>query len=196
MDDTLYDYLGQLRHDLELLRSPDEPPLPRDLWTSSQPWLRRRSHLITSRPGWWLNLPKFPLGWDLYEKAVDIGYQIEIVTKGPSANFRAWAEKAERVCRDFGAAAVPNIVGGTKSRYYASVLVDDYPGYVLEWLAHRPRGLAILPAHDYNSDFSHPNAIRYDGTNMKVVAEAMTRAFHRKPGEHWRTASGSRPRGS
>src|SRR5690606_20556381 len=170
----------------ELLQAPLEAPLPRDLWSKPKPWLRRRMHAITSKPGWWLNLPKLQIGWEMYAAAVDVGFDVEILTKGPSRNFCAWAEKAERISRDFGQAAVPNIVGKTKRRYYGRVLVDDYPPYVLDWLAHRPRGLAVLPAHDYNADFVHPGAIRYDGTNMSVVAEAMSLAFHRKPGEHWR----------
>lgn len=188
MDDTLYDYLGQLRQDLELIRSPTDPPLPPNLWTDLPPWLRRRILLITSRPGWWLKLPKYRLGWDLYETAVEIGYAVEILTKGPSENFYAWAEKAERISKDLGKTAVANIVGKSKQLYYGRVLVDDYPRYVSEWLAHRPRGLAILPAQAYNAEFSHPNAIRYDGTNMKIIADAMRRAFDRKPGEHWRAA--------
>jgi len=72
------------------------------------------------------------------------------------------------------------------SSTYARVLVDDYPPYVLDWLAHRPRGLVIMPAQNYNADVTHPNVIRYDGTNLDRVIETMTRAFNRKPGEPWR----------
>lgn len=186
MDDTLYDYAGQLRRDLELLRSPGEEPLPQNLWSGAAPWLKRRIDLIRSQPRWWLNLPKFQLGWDIYAVAVDIGYEVEILTKGPSSSSNAWSEKAERVWKDFGGRVALNIAGRTKRRTYARVLVDDYPPYVLDWLAHRPRGLVIMPAHDYNAGIEHPNVIRYDGTNIDVVVGAMTRAFQRAPGEPWR----------
>jgi len=188
LDDTLYDYVGQLRRDLERLQSPHEGPLPANFWVKLPPWLKRRIDVVRNQPGWWLNLPRFPLGWHVYDIAVEIGYTVEILTKGPSNNFNAWSEKAERVWRDFGRDTPANVVGSTKRRTYARVLVDDYLPYVLEWLAHRPRGLAIVPAHDYNVDLDHPNAIRYDGTNLDVVAEAMTRAFNRKSGESWRQA--------
>lgn len=63
MDDTLYDYVGQLRRDLEALQSPHEPPLPENLFRDTPAWLRRRMNLIKSQPGWWLNLPRLQLGW-------------------------------------------------------------------------------------------------------------------------------------
>ena len=186
LDDALYDYAGQLRRDLELLMSPQEEPLAENLWIGAAPWLKRRMHMIKNQPGWWLNLPRFQLGWDVYAVAVKIGYEIEILTKGPSSTFGAWSEKAERVWKDFGREVAVNIVGGTKRRTYARVLVDDYPPYIFDWLTHRPRGLAIMPAHEYSADIEHPNIIRYDGTNLDDVAEAMTRAFERAPGEPWR----------
>lgn len=185
MDDTLYDYVGQLRRDLASLQCPTEEPLPANLWNDPAPWLKHRMDFIRNQPGWWLNLPRFPLGWHVYAVAVEIGYAVEILTKGPSNNFRAWSEKAERVWRDFGPNTALNIVGATKGRNYARVLVDDYPPYLLEWLAHRPRGLAIMPAHNHNTDTKHPNIIRYDGTNLDRVAEAMTLAFNREAGEPW-----------
>jgi len=183
MDDTLYDYVGQLRRDLEALQSPHEPPLPENLFRDTPAWLRRRMNLIKSQPGWWLNLPRLQLGWDIYAIARDIGYSVEVLTKGPARNFSAWSEKAERVWKDFGQDVAINIVGATKRRTYARVLVDDYPEYVLDWLAHRPRGLVIMPAQPYNVSITHPNVIRYDGTNLEQVTEAMVRAFSREPGE-------------
>src|SRR5690606_6980739 len=93
MDDTLYDYAGQLRRDLEALQSPSDPPLPEDLFRDPEPWLRRRIDVIRRQPGWWLNLPRLKLGWDIYEVAVQIGYTVEILSKGPFRNARAWAEK-------------------------------------------------------------------------------------------------------
>jgi len=118
MDDTLYDYVGQLRRDLECLQSPQEQSLCVNLWNDPAPWLKRRIELIKSQPGWWLNLPRFQLGWDVYAAAVDIGYVVEILTKGPANNFSAWSEKAERVRRDFGPEVALNIVGATKRRTY------------------------------------------------------------------------------
>jgi hypothetical protein len=49
------------------------------------------------------------------------------------------------------------------------VLVDDYPPYVQRWLAWRPRGRVIMPAHAWNAGFSHPNVLRYAGDNLEEV---------------------------
>jgi hypothetical protein len=182
MDDTLYDYAGQLRRDLEALQSPSDPLLPEDLFSDPEPWLRRRIDVIRRQPGWWLNLPRLKLGWDIYEVAVQIGYTVEILSKGPFRNARAWAEKVERVQQDFGSEVAINLVGRTKCRTYGRVLVDDYPPYALDWLKFRPRGLVIMPAQPYNEGINHSNIIRYDGTNREQVTEAMTRAFSREPG--------------
>ena len=82
-----------------------------------------------------------------------------------------------------------DIVGKSKGGVYGRVLVDDWPGYVEDWLAHRPRGLAIMPAHPYNEDFKHPNVIRYltrDARSNRLVGAALKAAFHRKEGQHWK----------
>jgi hypothetical protein len=31
----------------------------------------------------------------------------------------------------------------------------------------------ILPAHPWNAEFKHPNAIRYDGSNLPQVVDAL-----------------------
>jgi 5'-nucleotidase len=49
------------------------------------------------------------------------------------------------------------------------VLVDDWPEYIHRWLTWRPRGLVIVPAQPWNVGFSHPKALRYDGTNPDMV---------------------------
>ncbi len=40
-----------------------------------------------------------------------------------------------------------------------------------------------MPANDSNKNFSHPQVIRYDGTNLNRVKEAMIKAKNRKRGE-------------
>ena len=43
------------------------------------------------------------------------------------------------------------------------------------WLEWRPRGLVVLPAQPWNHGFSHPNAIRYDGSNLHEIRAALRR---------------------
>lgn len=184
MDNTLFDYEGQMRRDMRLLMSPCEEE-PENLWDESKPYLKARMNLIKMRPGWWRDLPKFQLGWDVYEVAKALNFDITILTKGPQSKPHAWAEKVECITRHFGCDLSIDIVGETKKRSWGLFLVDDYPEYVKDWLKHRPRGLVIMPAQPYNADFTHPNLIRYDGTNIEEVRAALTAVRNRKPGEHW-----------
>ena len=182
MDGTLFDYDGQLRTDLAALMSPNEE-MPDDIFDESLPWIKARMHLIKSQPGWWRNLPRFQLGWDVYEVAINLGFCIDILTKGPRSKPQAWAEKVECIMNHFGEDVVPNIVGKTKKRYYGAFLCDDYPPYVEDWLEHRPRGLVIMPAHCYNKHVTHPNVIRYDGSNLQEVRNALTVVMNREDGQ-------------
>ena len=82
-----------------------------------------------------------------------------------------------------------DIVGRDKGGTYGRVLVDDYPKYLADWLKHRQRGLAIMPAHSYNEGFTHPNVIRYDGTNKAEVYDALRAAYERKSNQHWKRST-------
>lgn len=191
MDNTLYGYQEQLLKDMKRLAAPGEPELPTNLHDSeSCPWLKARMDMIRMVPGWWRNLPRHEPGWEVLDLARKIGYEIEILTKGPRSKPHAWAEKAEAIARDFSREddVAVNIVGKTKKRTYGRVLVDDYEDYVLAWLEKRPRGLVIMPAHDYNQTTSHPNVIRYDGSleSKAEVHRALWAAFERTDGEHWK----------
>jgi len=174
MDNTLCDYSGQLRRDLELLRSPEEPAIG-DFGNDNPEWLLNRMRLVKSQPGWWLELPELDSGVVLLKAAMKCGYSPHILTKGPHGNARAWEEKVlwcrQRLPREAG--NVPVTITEDKSVVYGWVLFDDWPPYVKAWLEWRPRGFAIMPAQDYNEDFLHPRALRYDGlseTYDKVVA--------------------------
>ena len=61
--------------------------------------------------------------------------------------------------------------------------MDDYPDYALRWLEWRKRGLVIMPAHEYNKDFKHPNVIRYTGENLEEVKRGLEKAYKRQSGE-------------
>ena len=190
MDGTLFDYSKQLKEDLQKLQSPNDPELPDDVHDESLPWLKARMDLIKSVPGWWRNLPKFELGWQILDIIFDMNFDCEILTKGPRSKPHAWAEKVQCINDHFGNKINVNVVGKSKAKTYGHVLVDDYPQYVLEWLEHRPRGLVIVPAHFYNMNVNHPNIIRYDGNNKDEINEALSAVVNRVGKQHWRLTSG------
>ena len=198
MDGTLFDYEGQMREDLFSMMSPGEPDpymvanpnYIKDLWSAENehPWLKVRMDFIKSKIGWWRNLPRFQLGWDVLRACKKLGFEVQILTKGPHKKGHAWAEKFDciRSCPELKDCVIH--MSEAKGQVYGQVLVDDYKPYVEEWLLHRKRGLVIIPAATHNVDFEHPNAIRYDGTSRAIgkVYDALAAVVLRKPKQHWR----------
>lgn len=137
----------------------------------AESYIEARRHMITCQVGWWKNLPKLKLGFDILEQIHSMGYECVVLTKGPSRKFNAWSEKVEW-CRNNLTEYISGVtITEDKGLVYGKILVDDYPDYCDAWLKHRPRGLVIMPAQPYNEDYKHPNAIRYDGTNMSEVVK-------------------------
>jgi hypothetical protein len=193
MDGTLFDYEGQMKKDLIAIAAPEEEVdagliYISDLWKLAKqyPYIEKRVDLIRRQPGWWRNLPRFTLGWNVYHMAVAVGFCTKILTKGPRSKSTAWAEKVDCITDHFGEEMPIDIVGKNKNDTYGRVLVDDFPEYVEGWLANRPRGLAILPAGTCNKGFQHPNAIVYDGSNDEEVYAALRSAYRRDSKQHWK----------
>lgn len=181
LDGTLCDYDGALLNALNRIRSPNEPVLG-ELNREDEPeYIIERRKLITSSKDWWITLPKFQLGWDILGIARELEYRIMVLTQGPRKIPQAWSGKKEWI--DVNLGDVDVTITRDKGLVYGKVLVDDYPDYMDRWLEYRPRGLGIMPAHHYNEGYSHPNVIRYTGSNLDEVREAMTRAKLRQPRE-------------
>jgi hypothetical protein len=184
MDGSLFDYNGHIVESLKAIAGPDDGPLdgdPHDL-EEKYPYLKARMDLIKSVPGWWRSMPILPGGFAVYELAQEIGFDNRILTKGPKKKSQAWMEKLECCHHHFGEDINISIVT-TKGETYGKVLYDDYTPFMKAWLKHRPNGLGIMPATSYNQDFSHPNVLKFDGTNLDQVQAALEFAFNRQAGE-------------
>jgi|SRR5579883_128420 len=184
MDGSLADYDGALVRDLELLRSPEELAITREnLWQIElREHILARMRLIKAQPGWWLNLDPIPMGMKILALCEQHGFGIHILTKGPKRYALAWDEKVRWCQRHIG----PDVdihLTSDKGMVYGKLLYDDYPDYMLRWLRHRPRGLGIMPVCPHNQDFTHPNVVRWDGTNLDEVSRAISIAKDRIPGE-------------
>lgn len=174
MDGTLCDYDGGLFEALEKLRSPQEESF-RNFWRNDIPeYLRRRIDLIRSSEDWWVNLPKFCLGWDVLDIAKELEYRIMILTQGPRRNPSAWSGKKKWIDNSLGY-DVDISITRDKSLVYGRILVDDFPGYINRWLEWRKNGLVIMPANASNENYRHEQVIRYDGENLEEVRKAMER---------------------
>src|SRR5579859_3874035 len=102
LDGSLADYDGTLMADLERMRGPTEPAVREVRAAFSQPHLRTRIDAITLRPGWWAGLPPLAAGMAVYHLAKEIGFDCQVLTKGPKYQPRAWAEKVEWCQRHLG----------------------------------------------------------------------------------------------
>ena len=180
LDGTLADFDAAMWTELNKITSPYEDI--KTPWDRSKPWLNARRKLIMRQPGYWRNLQKFQLGFNVLDIALTLGFENHVLTKGPSASSIAWGEKVEW-CKNHLPKEVKITMTEDKGLVYGKVLVDDWPEYVERWLEWRPRGLVIMPAHEHNEGFNHPNVIRYDGSNLVEVQQAMTYSFSRKAGE-------------
>ena len=178
MDGTLCDYDKSLLEKLEELRSPNEPVWNNFINDGMPEYIRRRADMIRRSEEWWANLPKLPLGWDILEIAKEVGYKIMILTQGPRKNPFSWSGKKMWIDKNLGE-DVDLTITRDKGLVYGKVLVDDFGPYVERWLTWRSRGTVIMPANELNKNFSHPQVIRYDGSNLNEVKEAMIRARRR-----------------
>jgi 5'-nucleotidase len=178
MDGTLVDYDSAIVRDMEALRSPKEPRVSSHPQDSSPAYLRARVDLIRSSVEWWANLPKFKLGFDVWKVTQKLGYRHMILTAGPKRTPNAWTGKKLWIDTNIGQ-NVDITITRDKGLVYGRILVDDWPAYVKRWLEWRPRGLVIMPAHPHNKGFSHPQVIRYDGTNLQEVRKALEKEAQR-----------------
>jgi len=193
MDNTLFDYEGQMRADLAKIASPNDPDFSTiNLWAEgdTNPWLEARMDLIKKQPGWWRDLPPICSGFDLLLMAQQIGFCCKILTKGPRRKSVAWMEKVDCIDKHFGPDMEVDLVSKSKRGVYGRVLVDDYGPYMDAWLETRPRGLGIMPAMPYNEDYCNPNVIRYTVDNKSEVEAAMRAAFKRAAHQHWHDLAG------
>lgn len=161
MDGTVADWDGAVRRDLAKMQGPNDPPIP-EVMDTFHGLLKPRIDIIKSQPGWWRNLEPLPFGFHIKALLDTVGYNVQVLTKGPGKYPAAWGEKVEW-CAKWLPGTMVNIVSD-KSLFYGKVLVDDYPPYVLKWLTARPRGLVIMPWHPWNDEFEHDRCIHYDGS--------------------------------
>ena len=146
-------------------------------------WVENLMSVIRTQAGWWVNLEPLPIGMAIFDiiKSSRWNWEVNVLTKGPATKPAAWAEKVQWCLQHLG--DIPVTVCADKSIVYGRVLVDDYPPYMEQWLKHRPNGLGIMPAHQYNEGFAHPNVIRATFVNLDLVIKVLDLAWKRKEGD-------------
>jgi len=174
MDGTVADFDGAMRRELALLRAPGEPETHDETIYEDVPHIKVRRRLIKGRPGFWRNLEPIQRGMDLVTALQWLGFGIHALTKGPRSTPVAWKEKVEWCVEHLPDAMIT--LTEDKSLVYGKVLADDWPAYYRPWLAHRPRGMVIVPRQPWNvEDLLRPEdqdrIIAYDGTGDIVTRQ-------------------------
>lgn len=170
MDGTLCDYTKAMKRDFELIKSKEDQEYI-DFQENIPQHIENRIKLIRNQPGWWQNLEKFQPGFDILKIAKELEFDIYILTKAPRNSVNAWTEKVKWIQREIPESTIT--LTQDKGIVYGKILVDDHIPYIKRWLQNRPRGLVIMPAHPWNENFTHPNVIRYNGTNLHKIKKAM-----------------------
>jgi hypothetical protein len=181
MDGTLADYEGQLLKDLAALRSPGEPDIhPYHDDQNTPVWLENRMKLIKNSKGWWERLSPMPDGFQIFNHAKAMGFDLAVLTKGPRTTHNAWSEKLIW-CQAYLGEDIDVTITFKKARVYGRLLVDDFPEYIKSWLDRRPRGRVIMPTRRCNIGFEYPQVVRFGGgeEDWKRVVEAMEFAYNR-----------------
>lgn len=169
MDETLVDFQGVLRERLLQMKSPQED-FPTDLWNMPDYWYER-AQAIKKEPGFWRSLPKKAWGWQVLKICQEIGFDIHILTKGPTTGSRAWSEKVDWVHEHMPFATLH--ITEDKRIAYGRVFVDDYKPFMEIWLKHRPRGLGVV-----NYEWNHPQIVSIHN-GMNEVQNRLQKAFDR-----------------
>jgi hypothetical protein len=171
LGDTLCDCTPALRAGMAQLRRPGESDELIDLLP---PHLEMRRRQVMSAPGFWLELPPRSAGFELLKLLRAEGFQVYVLTKGPTDAPQVWADKVAW-CRAH-LPGVPVIVADDKARVHGHVLVDDWLPYVEHWQRAWPAGLAILPAQPWNAQVVETaHRIRDDGCNRDSIVAALRR---------------------
>jgi hypothetical protein len=188
LDGTLANYEKAMRYWLDLLKSPGETDY--EVHAQEPKYFSQRQRVIRRQPGFWLNLERVQLGFDVLAAAQQVGFRnFHACTRGPTDCSSAWSEKYDWVQRYKTTGELPADMKITitedKGTVYGRFLCDDHLPYLERWLAHRKRGLGILVVmNDHTTKTPlHPQIVPYNGTNMDEVKERLRRAFHRNSGE-------------
>lgn len=175
LDGTAADFDGEMTRHMRLLQAPGEAPYVNPGNIKESPHIEARRLLIKSQPGFWRNLPKLTLGFDIIEEIRALEFIKFVLSKPPREPKAAWTEKAEWCALHLPDFSI--MLTQDKGLHYGKVLADDWPPFITRWLQWRPRGQVIMPAQPWNADFQHPNVFRYTGTaeSRAILREKLAR---------------------
>ncbi len=184
MDGTIADYHKSMMWYLKAMAAPSENnPIEFD----NREHMKYRRSFVKQMPGFWENLEPIEDGFRVVDIMREIGYSLNILTKGPYKSLNAWTEKAKWCHKHVDDANIT--ITEDKGLVYGRVLFDDWPEYITRWLEWRPRGQVLMLEHYWNIGFKHPNVFRIkqnlDSNSQEFkdqedqIREILTKAYNR-----------------
>ena len=168
LDGTLADFDGEMTRQMRLLQAPGEEPFVNLGNFEGPPHIEARKLLIKSQPGFWRNLPRLAIGFEILDLLRELRFVTHVLSKTPRRPLAAHTEKAEWC--EIHVPDLPVMLTKDKGLHYGKVLVDDWPPFIERWLTWRRRGFVVVPAQPWNASFVHPNAFRYTGAPSEKAA--------------------------
>ena len=190
LDGTLADYTGAMKRDMAKIECTD----PEESIDSTDPlvwhapdkpeYLDARESMIEGQPGWWLELKVIKAGKKIFDLAQELGFEAQVLTKGPQFPTTAWGEKLQW-CQEHLGKDIKVTITRNKAQCYGHVLVDDYWKFMEPWLKVRPRALGLMPRTESNTDKSHDHMRHYNDKDLdeKQMEKFLIFARDRKEGE-------------
>jgi 5'(3')-deoxyribonucleotidase len=103
--------------------------------------------------GFFRNLSPMPGATKYFQKLLDDGYDVVIVTQPPRKADYAIKEKRDWIKEYFPEYDLSNMVFcHRKNLIRGDLLFDDKPGHLLEWKAMNPKGLICTIQYPYNKE--------------------------------------------
>lgn len=181
IDETLAGFEERMREQLLLTLSPADKFAQLDKLVmhgnihNGEAWLEARKSLIKSQPGFWRNLPVIDVGMRVYHLLGELGYSRMILTKGPKRTTAAWTEKVEWCAEHVPEAGIMVVRAGDeegphKGLVYGTVLFDDYPDYIMQWLKWRHNGRVLMLDNPHNRSFHHPQVFRVPHKPLELLS--------------------------
>ena len=181
-DCTLKDLEEKLRKSIDAVfskvaGSPGTADYGRELTSSTS--FRRFRRVIWESPEFWRHLGIRRDGRWILATLVHLGYAVTVFSEELRRAPDLWEVKM-RWCYEnlfSGMKGCRFVIGESSCDLDADVYVDDRPGRASSWLALHSGSIAIVPAREWNKDFQHSRAIRFErDRNAALVEDLLSKA--------------------
>lgn len=179
LDETLADYNKGIQEYAKIIGLDKEEDL-RSFHDNENRAVAAIRNMFWSIPNWWCNLDVIPTNETLFYFLKQQDFRLVILSKAPKYCLNAWSEKIDW-CNNYFLCAEVLLTDSKKDLVYGDIFIDDNKKNMDSWLNRWSNGFGILPITPYNSGYSHPRAIYFDGSldSYKKVSDIVVEVKER-----------------